>query len=101
LAPGEFLKISEEEGRWIHVFGLFGCIKGDGDHCAEPNQAEHPVDIRNEPHVTITDKYTKAGEHVSSECRTASGQLIWSEGPNPNKNVVFISGLREVPWQSR
>lgn len=57
------------------------------------------MDIRNEPYVTITDTYNqKTGEHLKSTCLTASGDLIWEEGPTPSKNVFFLPHYLQAPW---
>lgn len=56
------------------------------------------VDIRNEPCIVITDTYDrKTGRHLSTTCKTQDGRLVWEEGPNPNKNIVFFPDLEVLP----
>ena len=62
-------------------------------------------DIRNEPSVTITDLYTRSGQHLRSTMSTEDGTIIEEWGPNTNKNVAFFNiSARElwekIPWPS-
>ena len=42
------------------------------------------------PIIRITDYFTKSGKHLKTITATEEGTMISEEGPNPNKDVVFI-----------
>jgi hypothetical protein len=54
--------------------------------------------IRDMSHINIVDTYNrKTGEHLKSVCTSPDGTVIWDDGPNPNKNTVFLDYL-EPYW---
>jgi hypothetical protein len=56
-------------------------------------------DIRNEPHVIITDLYhRKSGKHLRSTMSTEDGTIIEESGPCPSKDTVFLPAYKRAAW---
>lgn len=58
------------------------------------------MDIRNEPSLTITDTYTKSGQHLKSVLSTEDGTILEESGPNLNKDFVIYFMPTQYSWES-
>lgn len=80
-------------------YGFYDHQKGTKEHPDPPHPYENAeLDIRNQPSINIVDTYAKSGKHLGRKISTEDGRVVEEEGPNSNRDVVFLPPEWRERW---